>query len=57
MKLEGLTERDIVQEHVIDLLEKDQYRGTFIAGTGFGKSRVIVKTLLRMVTQIKVIRY
>ena len=49
MKLEGKNPRDIAQQSAVDAIVKARYKGSVIAGTGFGKTRVMVKTAIMRV--------
>jgi len=45
--LKGRSKRDIEQALVANLLEKANFRGSVLAGTGFGKTRVMWKAALK----------
>lgn len=47
MNLKGKSKRDLEQSRVTALLQDAGYRGTFVAGTGFGKTRVMWKAIIR----------
>ena len=49
MKLQGKSKKDLEQDHVHELLEKSNFRGAVVAGTGFGKSRVGVRAAMACV--------
>ena len=41
-----MTDRDIAQDKAVEALIENDYNGSIIAGTGFGKTRVMVSAIL-----------